>query len=189
MTQSERPTSLVRRLVPAAVLGGASVLFVMALDRPAATEDLATGDIDEELGAPTATTDPTVTSPSTTTPSTGSQNRRPTPSPTSPSTSTPSTTVPATPTCSGDERTGPSVNTKFGPVQVAATIADDGTICAVDTVVWPDDDRKSSSINQRALPTLEQRAVQAQSAQINAVSGATVTSRAFVQSLQALLDG
>ncbi len=187
MTQSERPTSLARRLVPAAMLGGASVLFVMALDRPAATEDLATGDIDEELGAPSATTDPSVTSPSTTTPSTGSQNRRSTPSTTTPA--TPSTTVPATPTCSGDERTGPSVSTKFGPVQVAATIADDGTICAVDTVVWPDDDRKSRSINQRALPTLEQRAVQAQSAQINAVSGATVTSRAFVQSLQALLDG
>ena len=184
MTEPDRSASLARRLVPAAVLGGASVLFVTALDRPPATEDLATGTVVDELGASPATTDDAAvpsTSPSTTTP------RRSTPSTSTPS--APSTTVPATPTCSGEERTGPSVTTKFGPVQVAATISDDGTICAVDTVRWPDDDRKSSSINQRALPTLEQRAVQAQSAQVNAVSGATVTSRAFVQSLQALLDG
>ena len=178
-TAPARPVSLARRLLPAAALGGASVVFVLALDRPPAVDDLITepapgSDSAALAGTPTTTTatpDPL-----------GSRS-------TSPTTTPSSSSVPPTPTCTGATRTGPSIDTRFGPVQVAATIADDGTICSVDAVTWPDGDRRSRSINQTAIPTLEQRSETTQGAEINAVSGATFTSAAYIDSLQALLDG
>ena len=42
-------------------------------------------------------------------------------------------------------------------------------------------------INQQAMPVLKQEAIQAQSAQVDGVSGATDTSDAFVQSLTSAL--
>jgi uncharacterized protein with FMN-binding domain len=45
----------------------------------------------------------------------------------------------------------------------------------------------SESIDQQAVPVLEQEAMQAQSANIQAVSGASYTSAGFTQSLQSAL--
>ena len=48
--------------------------------------------------------------------------------------------------------------------------------------------RRSGQISNYAAPTLRQEALQAQSAKIDLVSGATYTSDAYTQSLQAALD-
>jgi uncharacterized protein with FMN-binding domain len=46
---------------------------------------------------------------------------------------------------------------------------------------------RSQSIDQQAIPLLEQEVMQAQSANIQGVSGASYTSAGFVQSLQSAL--
>jgi uncharacterized protein with FMN-binding domain len=81
--------------------------------------------------------------------------------------------------------TGPEVSNGWGPIQVTVTLKGT-TITAVDVPVTPQDGR-SQFINSRAVPILTQEAVQAQSAQVDAVSGATDTSDAFMQSLAAAL--
>jgi uncharacterized protein with FMN-binding domain len=53
--------------------------------------------------------------------------------------------------------------------------------------VYPNHTDRSVFINQNALPTLRAEALSAQSANIDLVSGATDTSDAFVQSLQAAI--
>ena len=47
---------------------------------------------------------------------------------------------------------------------------------------------RSQSIDQQSIPILEQQALQAQSANIQGVSGASYTSTGFQQSLQAALS-
>ncbi|MFD5830909.1 FMN-binding protein [Lentzea sp. NPDC060358] len=83
--------------------------------------------------------------------------------------------------------TGPAVDTRWGPVQVRVTL-DGGKITAVTVPVHPDGNRKDQQINARALPILVQETLTAQSADIDTVSGATVTSEGYVSSLQAALD-
>jgi uncharacterized protein with FMN-binding domain len=46
---------------------------------------------------------------------------------------------------------------------------------------------RSVSIDQQAIPLLEQEAMQAQSANIQSISGASYTSAGFIQSLQSAL--
>jgi uncharacterized protein with FMN-binding domain len=48
--------------------------------------------------------------------------------------------------------------------------------------------QRSQLIDQQAIPILEQEAMQAQSANIQGVSGASYTSAGFQQSLQAALQ-
>jgi uncharacterized protein with FMN-binding domain len=82
--------------------------------------------------------------------------------------------------------TGTAEHTKWGDVQVQVTI-ENGQIVAVDEVQAPSD-RKSQAINSRAQQVLEAEAIAAQSADIDAVSGATYTSATYRASLQAALD-
>jgi hypothetical protein len=65
--------------------------------------------------------------------------------------------------CSGAETLGPVVQTKWGPVQVAAIISQ-GRICDVRAVVVPSSHARSAAINSRAVPILRQRVLDAQSA-------------------------
>ena len=81
---------------------------------------------------------------------------------------------------------GPVVDTRYGPVQVEVTL-DGSTITAVTALQLPGGDRRSEQINNRAEPALQSEALQAQSANIDGVSGATYTSEAYAQSLQAAL--
>lgn len=90
-------------------------------------------------------------------------------------------------TCTAAEVTGPVVRTEWGPVQVAAKVQG-GQVCAVRTIQFPDGDRKSVSINARALPMIEQQVVAAGDASFDGVSGATVTTEGYRDSLQAILD-
>jgi hypothetical protein len=90
--------------------------------------------------------------------------------------------------CDSAEVAGPVVRTEWGPVQVAARVSN-GRVCAVRTIMTPDGDRKSVMINARAVPRLEQNVVAAGDASFDGVSGATVTSEGYRQSLQSILDG
>jgi uncharacterized protein with FMN-binding domain len=60
-------------------------------------------------------------------------------------------------------------------------------ITAVSVPTYPNHTDRSVYINQTALPILKAEALRAQSANINLVSGATDTSDAFAQSLQAAI--
>ena len=73
-------------------------------------------------------------------------------------------------------------------MQVQASVAPDGTICWADAIVTPDSKSKSVQINDRAVPVLDERAVAAQGTNFDGVSGATITSNGYKQSLQAILD-
>jgi uncharacterized protein with FMN-binding domain len=83
--------------------------------------------------------------------------------------------------------TGDPASTRWGPVQVQITVAD-GTITDVSVVDYPQENGKDQQINARALPVLVQETLTAQSADIDMVSGATVTSDGYVESLQSALD-
>ena len=83
--------------------------------------------------------------------------------------------------------TGPSANAFYGQVQVRVTIAN-GKISAVTFLNYPQDRRTSARINSFAVPQLQSEAVQAQSANVDIVSGATLTSEAFMQSMQSALN-
>jgi uncharacterized protein with FMN-binding domain len=82
---------------------------------------------------------------------------------------------------------GDAVDTRFGPVQVQITAAD-GAITSVDVLQVPMEDRHDQMINSRAVPVYNEEAVQAQSADIDVVSGATVTWEGYTHSLQSAID-
>jgi hypothetical protein len=82
---------------------------------------------------------------------------------------------------------GPVVQTQWGPVQVQVRISG-GRIVDVRALQVPHGNRRDQEINSYAVPQLQQETLDAQSANIDAVSGATVTSEGYVRSLQAALD-
>lgn len=63
-----------------------------------------------------------------------------------------------------------------------------GKIVDVKAVVYPTGTFRDEEINSYALPILRQQVLQAQGVHIDGVSGATVTSYGYVESLQAALD-
>ena len=83
--------------------------------------------------------------------------------------------------------TGSTASTRWGDVQVSITVTD-GKITAVDVPEYPTENGKDREINADALPVLTQETLAAQSADIDMVSGATVTSQGYLQSLQSALD-
>lgn len=82
---------------------------------------------------------------------------------------------------------GEAVMTRYGPVQVQVTISE-GMIASVTTIDYPNSDRHDQQINSRAVPRLESATLEAQSSDIDMVSGATYTSEGYVGSLQSALD-
>jgi uncharacterized protein with FMN-binding domain len=82
---------------------------------------------------------------------------------------------------------GPVVSTPFGPVQVQVDIAG-GKIGDVVALKTPTEHAFSVQLNKFAAPTLRSETLKAQSAKIDVVSGATYTSDAYAQSLQAALN-
>jgi uncharacterized protein with FMN-binding domain len=92
----------------------------------------------------------------------------------------PPTTAPAKPSGSF---TGPTENTQYGPVQVQITVSN-GKITDANGNL-PDG---GDSIGQNAIPQLNQEVLTVQSANIQAVSGATSTSEGYIGSLQQAVD-
>ncbi|WP_217179912.1 FMN-binding protein [Streptomyces sp. AC495_CC817] len=78
--------------------------------------------------------------------------------------------------------TGPTIDTEKGPVQIQATFRGE-KITAVKFLQQPDHPQ-----TEAAVPVLIEETLQAQSADIDTVSGATITSDAYRESLQAAID-
>jgi uncharacterized protein with FMN-binding domain len=105
------------------------------------------------------------------------------------------TTAPTAIVSSGNTSTGTSASTvtgdvaqtRWGPVQVEITV-DGGSITDVSVVEYPTGNRRDLEINEQALPMLVDATLGAQSADIDMVSGATVTSEGYLESLQSALD-
>jgi uncharacterized protein with FMN-binding domain len=83
--------------------------------------------------------------------------------------------------------TGPVVENPYGPVQIAV-VEQGGKIVDVKALQLPTEHRLSQEISEQVAPMLRTEALQAQSAEINVVSGATLTSEGFASSLQAALQ-
>lgn len=82
---------------------------------------------------------------------------------------------------------GDVVQTRFGSVQVQITVKA-GTITDVTALKLTDHEGRSVQISNYAAPILRSEVLQAQSADVQTVGGATVTSDAYLTSLQAALD-
>ncbi|GGK38985.1 FMN-binding protein [Pilimelia terevasa] len=80
---------------------------------------------------------------------------------------------------------GDAVTNPYGTVRVSVTV-EDGKITAADAS-YPTDGN-SGTVNGNAIPRLREATLQAQSARIDAVSGATYTSAGYRRSLQSALD-
>ncbi|MFF3654737.1 FMN-binding protein [Streptomyces olivochromogenes] len=109
--------------------------------------------------------------------------------PSSPSSSTSSSSSSSSPSSSASSSAaasqvvqGSTVNTSKGAVQVEVTFEGD-KISSVRMLQQPNHPQTTA-----AVPKLIQETLQAQSADIDAVSGATITSDGYVTSLQAALD-
>jgi uncharacterized protein with FMN-binding domain len=81
--------------------------------------------------------------------------------------------------------TGPVVQGFFGPVQAQINVVG-GKIMNVN-ITAPKDNPTSQYINSIAVPMLRSETLQAQSGNINVISGATVTSDTYYQSLVSAL--
>ncbi|WP_329470013.1 FMN-binding protein [Streptomyces sp. NBC_01723] len=82
--------------------------------------------------------------------------------------------------------TGDAADTQYGPVQVRLTVSG-GKITGAEAVQAPKGGQ-SDQVTADAVPKLNQAAVSAGTADIDAVSGATYTSAGYVKSLQSALD-
>ena len=82
---------------------------------------------------------------------------------------------------------GDAIMTRYGNVQVQITVAN-GAITASEVTQVPWSNGKDQQINGRAVPVLNAEVVDAQSAGIDMVSGATYTSEAYIRSLQSAID-
>ncbi|HKE67276.1 MAG TPA: FMN-binding protein [Micromonosporaceae bacterium] len=81
---------------------------------------------------------------------------------------------------------GSVARTRWGPVQVQVSISG-GHITDVRALTYPSGNGHNTAINTYALPELRQEVLDAQSARIDTVTGATVTSDGYRASLQAAL--
>lgn len=84
--------------------------------------------------------------------------------------------------------TGPQVNYNYGILAVAVTVSGSKIVNVQIASLQDGGNFRSQSIDQQAIPILEQQALQTQNANIQGVSGASYTSAGFEQSLQAALS-
>jgi len=101
--------------------------------------------------------------------------------------------APSAPKASQPQPSGPqtvdgdAVDTRYGVVQVRLVL-DGSRVTDVIALAAPDDVERSRQITADAVPRLRQEVLSAQSAQIDAVAGATYTSQGYRQSAQSALD-
>lgn len=82
---------------------------------------------------------------------------------------------------------GSVAQTRWGPVQVSITVTA-AEIVDVEILQVPNSNHRDVEINNHAVPILIEETLGAQSADIDTVSGATVTSDGYRESLQAAID-
>ena len=83
--------------------------------------------------------------------------------------------------------TGQDFPNRFGDVQVRVIISH-GQITDVQAIVLPTDRAQSAYISEVAGPMLRSEVIQAQSAQIDIIGGATYTSESYAQSVESALQ-
>jgi uncharacterized protein with FMN-binding domain len=83
--------------------------------------------------------------------------------------------------------TGPSANAYYGNIQIQV-IVKAGRISGFRLLDYPSHTGTSQMINRQALPMLAQEVLSAQSSLIDFVSGATLSSNAFIQSVSGALN-
>jgi uncharacterized protein with FMN-binding domain len=87
----------------------------------------------------------------------------------------------------GKTATGNAIDTQYGAAQVRVTVKN-GKIVTIEALQLQGNDPRSVQISSSAAPVLQQEALTKQSADVDAVSGATFTSASYTQSLQSALD-
>ncbi len=112
--------------------------------------------------------------------------------PDTPATGSPPSTAsppPTTAAATGSRRVvdGAVETNRYGDVQVEVTLQG-ARILDVQALQLPSDRERSAEISSVAGPLLRQEALQAQSANIDTISGATYTSESYKRSLQNALD-
>jgi uncharacterized protein with FMN-binding domain len=90
---------------------------------------------------------------------------------------------PAPPGARVASATGPAMTTPFSVIQVKATLTD-GKLTGVETVALSGDGPHTEALNARAEPILRAEALRAGSANVDVVSGATSTSKIWIESLR-----
>jgi uncharacterized protein with FMN-binding domain len=110
----------------------------------------------------------------------------------SPSTTSPPAGAAPPPTSTGSSNAtkqyvGSTMENRYGPVQVRITVKG-STVTDIEALQLPQDRERSARISSEAAPLLRSEALQAQSARIDVISGATFTSESYAQSLQSALD-
>jgi uncharacterized protein with FMN-binding domain len=183
--EPSRPGRLIRKLFVSAFVLGSFALYALHQRQDGTSGDMAAG-----LQAATAAATLQVAS-APTQPPTLRPTRTPLAATSIPLPPAPTQPAPTPAPAAGQYRdgtyTGDLADAWYGPLQVAARIQG-GRIQDVQFLDYPQDRRTSARINRIATPLLVQEAIQAQSAQVDIVSGATLTSEAFIESLQAALD-
>ena len=81
---------------------------------------------------------------------------------------------------------GVSSGAYYGDVQVGVTVAQ-GKIIEVDLLQYPQEQQNSVRLNQDAIPRLQSEVIVAQNSDVDAVTGASLTSAAFLYSLSSAL--
>lgn len=116
-------------------------------------------------------------------PSVQSQDASPASSPAAIASAAPS---PSTPAAISGSFTGSDFPNRFGDVVVRVVITN-GRITDVQAIQLPSDRARSAYISQVAGPMLRSEVLQAQSASIDIISGATYTSESYAQSVESAL--
>ena len=166
-------------MFPAVALSALGIGFVSQLDNPAS--QLSSGGL--AIGGSTDTTvvDPAaVATPQATAASVAG----------APATAAPATAAPVvdTTSCTGDVVKSPPANFRWGTIQLQTTFTPGNVLCDIQVLQYPSDRGTSISINQYALPIYVQESLASHSANVRAISGATLSWRAYSSALQAVLD-
>ncbi len=155
---------------PGAAPNGTTPTMTPPTSKPTATKSATAKPTTKKTTAAPMTSAPRTSAPASS-PTTQAPTHSATPTPTK-------TTAPAGPSGTFN---GQEVGTNYGPVQVTITVSNG-------KITNASNNDGGDSIAQNASSQLDQEAVQAQSANIQAVSGASYTSQGYIQSLQSAID-
>ena len=138
------------------------------------------------VGSPTTAgaPPPPTTPPSTAPPTTGASTAPPTPRSVAPTSAPP---PPVATSVKARTVDGPVIGTPYGDVQVRVVLRA-SHIVDVQPLTLPSDRSRSRRISEEAAPLLRTEVLQAQSANIDLLSGASYTSEGYAESLQGALD-
>jgi uncharacterized protein with FMN-binding domain len=160
--------------VPAVSSAAASA----AASSPVASDAASSADSSAAASSTPSATPTAKASPATKSSAKATATAKPTPKPSASST---------TKTVTGSAVTVGERGQVFGVVQVRITLTN-GKITASTAVTYPANESRSAEISSYSIPVLSREVLQAQGSTIAVVSGATYTSDAYAQSVQAALD-